>query len=60
MKIGYCRVSTHDQNPALHPARFNAGRMQKIFTDKVTGEHAKRPELAKCLKALKVGEVLIV
>jgi DNA invertase Pin-like site-specific DNA recombinase len=48
------------KTPALHPARFNAGRMQKIFTDKVTGEHAKRPELAKCLKALKVGDVLIV
>jgi DNA invertase Pin-like site-specific DNA recombinase len=29
-------------------------------TDKATGAHVKRPELAKCLKALKAGDVLVV
>jgi DNA invertase Pin-like site-specific DNA recombinase len=33
---------------------------RKIFTDKATGSHVKRPELAKCLKALKAGDVLTV
>jgi len=33
---------------------------KKIFTDKATGVHVKRPELAQCLKALKAGDVLIV
>ena len=33
---------------------------RKIFTDKATGAHVKRPELTKCLKALKAGDVLVV
>ena len=60
MKIGYCRVSTHDQNPALQLAALKRSGCRKIFTDKATGEHVKRSELAKCLKALKAGDVPIV
>src|SRR2546429_6010180 len=60
MKIGYCRVSTDDQNPALQLTALKRARCKKIFTDKATGAHVKRPELAKCLKALKAGDVLIV
>ena len=33
---------------------------RKIFTDKATGATVKRPELAKCLKALDAGDTLIV
>ena len=53
MKIGYCRVSTDDQNPDLQLAALKRAGCRKIFTDKATGAHVKRPELAKCLKALK-------
>jgi DNA invertase Pin-like site-specific DNA recombinase len=60
MKIGYCRVSTDDQNPDLQLAALKRVGCKKIFTDKATGAHVKRPELAKCLKALKAGDVLIV
>src|SRR2546428_7540122 len=60
MKIGYCRVSTDDQNPDLQLAALKRAGCRKIFTDKATGAHVKRPELAKCLKALKAGDVLIV
>src|SRR2546425_2777224 len=60
MKIGYCRVSTDDQNPDLQLAALKRAGCRKIFTDKATGGHVKRPELAKCLKALKAGDVLIV
>ena len=60
MKIGYCRVSTDDQNPDLQLAALKRVGRKKIFTDKATGAHVKRPELAKCLKALKAGDVLIV
>src|SRR5215831_18790285 len=60
MKIGYCRVSTDDQNPDLQLAALKRAGCKQIFTDKATGAHIKRPELAKCLKALKAGDVLIV
>ena len=60
MKIGYCRVSTDDQNPDLQLAALKWAGCRKIFTDKATGAHVKRPELAKCLKVLKDGDILVV
>lgn len=60
MKTGYARVSTDDQNPDLqHAALKNAG-CRKVYTDRASGANAKRPELGKCLKALKSGDVLVV
>ena len=60
MKIGYCRVSTDDQNPDLQLTALKRSGCRKIFTDKATGAHVARPELTKCLKALNAGDVLIV
>ncbi len=60
MKIGYCRVSTDDQNPDLQLTALKKADCRKIFTDKATGAHVKRPELEKCLKELKAGDVLVV
>lgn len=60
MKIGYTRVSTGDQNPTLQLASLKRERCKRIFIDKASGASRKRPELEKCLKSLKVGDVLIV
>jgi DNA invertase Pin-like site-specific DNA recombinase len=60
MKIGYARVSTTDQNPALQLAALKKEGCEKIFTDKVSGAIRKRPELDKCLKRLNAGDVLVV
>jgi hypothetical protein len=60
MKIGYCRVSTEDQNPALQLAALQLARCKRIFTDKTTGAHIQRPQLTKCLAALQPGDVLVV
>src|SRR5437867_11100726 len=60
MNIGYCRVSTDDQNPDLQLAALKRAWCRRIFTDKATGANVKRPELAKCLKALDAGDTLIV
>jgi DNA invertase Pin-like site-specific DNA recombinase len=60
MKIGYARVSTNDQNPALQLAALKQEGCEKIFTDKVSGALRKRPELDKCVKRLNAGDVLIV
>ena len=60
MKIGYARVSTEEQNPDLQLAALKRAGCKHIFTDKATGSHVKRPELAKCLEALTHGDTLIV
>lgn len=60
MKIGYARVSTDDQNPNLQLAALKQAGCQHIFTDKATGAYVKRPELAKCLKALAKDDTLVV
>lgn len=56
--IGYARVSTRDQNPALqHDALTKAG-CARVFTDTASGAKADRPELAAALDYLRPGEVL--
>jgi len=60
MKIGYARVSTDEQNPDLQIDALKAAGCERIFTDKASGANAKRLELTKCLKALAVGDTLIV
>src|SRR5262249_52701841 len=60
LKVGYCRVSTDDQSPDLQLTALKRAGCKKIFTDKASGATTKRPELAKCLKALDAGDTLIV
>ena len=56
MEIGYARVSTTDQNPALQLAALKHERCKRIFTDKASGTLRKRPELEEGLKSLKAGD----
>jgi len=44
MKIGYARVSTTDQNPALQLAALKRERRGRISTDKTSGASRKCPE----------------
>jgi len=44
-------------SPPARPAPQLCG---KVCTDKVSGSHVTRPELTKCLKALKADDVLTV
>lgn len=59
--VGYCRVSSHDQQPRLqYDALIQAGVPKKlIFSDRVCGAKAARPGLDACLAQLKPGDVLI-
>lgn len=60
MKIGYARVSTDDQNPALQITALKREGCKRIFTDKISGTIRKRPELERCLQSLTQGDVLVV
>lgn len=58
--VGYARVSTSDQELTNQRAELNATGCTKIFAEKITGTHAKRPELARMLDHLRPGDVVTV
>lgn len=58
--LGYARVSTTDQDPALqHDALTKAG-CYRIFTDTASGATTTRPALAQVLDQLRPGDTLVV
>jgi DNA invertase Pin-like site-specific DNA recombinase len=61
MKVGYCRVSTEDQNPNLQTDALRKAGCIKLYSDRgVSGALSKRPALDKCLRALHEGDTLVV
>src|SRR5262245_5444293 len=57
---GYARVSTNGQTLASQDAALTAAGAAKVFSEKVSGAKTDRAELAKLLKRLDRGDVLIV
>ena len=57
---GYARVSTKDQTLASQDAQLTAAGCAKVFSEKVSGAKTDRAALAKLLRQLKAGDVLIV
>jgi DNA invertase Pin-like site-specific DNA recombinase len=57
---GYARVSTAGQTLASQDAQLHAAGCAKVFAEKASGAKTDRPELAKLLRRLEVGDVLIV
>lgn len=60
MIIGYARVSTQDQSPALQIDALAAAGCEQVFNEKATGAHRERPELTACLRAMRKGDSLVV
>src|SRR5215475_7626420 len=57
---GYARVSTRDQDLAAQDAELTAAGCGNIFKEKVSGAKTDRPELAKVIRRLESGDVLVV
>lgn len=60
MHIGYARVSTEDQDTRLQLDALTDAGCERIYQEAVSGGKRERPELAKCLDALRRGDTLTV
>jgi len=49
MKVGYLRVSKHEQNEALQRDALQEAKCEKYFTDTITGSTFERKGLEKAL-----------
>jgi DNA invertase Pin-like site-specific DNA recombinase len=58
--LGYARVSTTDQDPALQLDALNAAGCIKVFTDKTSGALDRRPQLDRLLDQLRPGDTVVV
>lgn len=58
MKVGYARVSTQDQSLDLQLAALL--KCDRIFREHESGAQSERPELKRCLDALRPKDVLVV
>jgi DNA invertase Pin-like site-specific DNA recombinase len=57
---GYARVSTNGQDLSAQDAELRAAGAAKVFKEKVSGAKTDRPELAKAIRTLEAGDVLVV
>ena len=60
MKIGYARVSTRDQNPAMQVDALKAAGCERIYQDVASGAKTARPALDELLGQLRAGDVLVI
>jgi DNA invertase Pin-like site-specific DNA recombinase len=58
--VGYARVSTHDQKPALQLDALNAVGCEKVFVEKASGAQRDRPEMKAALDYMRAGDTLVV
>jgi DNA invertase Pin-like site-specific DNA recombinase len=58
--IGYARVSTNGQDLSAQIEALKAADATTLYREKVSGARADRPQLAKLMKALKAGDIVVV
>lgn len=58
--FGYARVSTEGQELAAQREALTAAGVDRIFSEKISGARADRPELAKLMKVIGEGDQVIV
>ena len=58
--VGYARVSTAEQDPALQLDALTSAGCWRVFTDHASGSREDRPELVAALDSLRPGDTLVV
>jgi DNA invertase Pin-like site-specific DNA recombinase len=59
-KIGYCRVSTIEQNMTAQLDLLHQAGCQEVFKEKRSGSRIDRPELRKLLDYIRKGDTVMV
>jgi DNA invertase Pin-like site-specific DNA recombinase len=59
MKIGYARISTHDQSPNLQIDALKKASCERIYQDIASGVKSTRPELDKLLTDVRSGDTIV-
>src|SRR4051795_3904689 len=57
--FGYARVSTDGQTLDAQIAQLKAAGAEKVFREKVSGARADRPALARLMRTLTSGDVVL-
>ena len=60
LTLGYARVSTREQDLSGQLADLAAAGCAKVYREKASGAKTDRPELAKLLRKLEPGDVVLV
>ena len=60
MLIGYARVSTQDQKPALQLDALKLAGCDRVFEEKASGAQRDRPQLKAALEYMRSGDTLVV
>jgi DNA invertase Pin-like site-specific DNA recombinase len=58
--IGYIRVSTRDQSTGRQSDGMESLKLDKVFTEKVSGKSKDRPELLNCINYAREGDTLYI
>ena len=60
MKVGYCRVSSEDQNLERQLVAMEEKGVEKIFQEKISGKNTERPELKKMIDFVREGDTVYI
>lgn len=60
MLIGYARVSTRDQTPALQLDALRKAGCERVFEETASGAQRERPQLTSALTYMRSGDTLVV
>jgi len=58
--VGYARVSTQDQKPALQRDALTATGCEKLFEETASGAQRDRPQLQAAIDYMRAGDTLVV